>query len=350
MDIGTTLKLGWDNNASATSYTLNYRIAGGTAWIAISSATNSVKLSNLLPGTNYECRLYAFGSSGLISVSASGTFATINEAYTKTKDIGTTCQIDWAGFDFTPALMTYQYKLSTSNAWTGVNVSLPTRKMTGMTPDASYDCQVVIYAPTGGLWGVTQQSSFTMGHVTYAASNKTITTTTALDVTWTANNCDLTTLSSGTYFYYRVQGATSWVSKILSGSANTIHLTSLTNNTTYECYVVPVISGTLWGGTQTGTFSTSATAKESQASTSNEMKIYPNPFVDQLNIDMYADQDTKVTWNIYDMTGKVVLNGSESVTSGYSTLNISVGDLPKGVYMFAAILNDKMQSFRILKQ
>jgi hypothetical protein len=35
---------------------------------------------------------------------------------------------------------------------------------------------------------------------------------------------------------------------------------------------------------------------------------------------------------------------------GYSTLNIDAADLSKGVYMLNAVINDQMQSFRIMKQ
>jgi hypothetical protein len=67
-------------------------------------------------------------------------------------------------------------------------------------------------------------------------------------------------------------------------------------------------------------------------------------------MDIFVQEGTKVTWNIYDMTGKVVLSGNESITSGYSTLSIDAAGLSKGVYMLNAVMNDQMKSFRILKQ
>ena len=50
------------------------------------------------------------------------------------------------------------------------------------------------------------------------------------------------------------------------------------------------------------------------------------------------------------MTGQLVLSNTEGIISGYSTLNISAGNLPSGVYMLNAMLNDQMYNFRILKQ
>jgi hypothetical protein len=67
-------------------------------------------------------------------------------------------------------------------------------------------------------------------------------------------------------------------------------------------------------------------------------------------MEMFTEQETQVLWNIYDMTGKIVLTGTENINTGYSTINIEGKILPKGVYMLNAFINDQMRSFRIFKQ
>jgi hypothetical protein len=108
----------------------------------------------------------------------------------------------------------------------------------------------------------------------------------------------------------------------------------------------------LWGISQTGTFATAGgkAISDDNAGDDNQLSVYPNPFTEQMNMDVFVKENTKIIWNLYDMTGKLVLNGQESITAGYSSINIEAADLPKGVYMIKANLNDQVQSFRVMKQ
>ncbi|MEI6853563.1 MAG: T9SS type A sorting domain-containing protein, partial [Bacteroidota bacterium] len=147
-------------------------------------------------------------------------------------------------------------------------------------------------------------------------------------------------------FHYKLQTSSTWIQN--PSATNTYHLTGLTPATTYDCRVY-YYKGPVWGSV-VGTFTTGAAKEVNVDNANNGVNIYPNPFVNKVNLDLFTQEGTNVSWKIYDMTGKVMLSGSESVTSGYSTLDIDASNLPKGVYMLNAIMNDQMQSFRIMKQ
>jgi hypothetical protein len=150
------------------------------------------------------------------------------------------------------------------------------------------------------------------------------------------------------HFYYKKTTDINWIG-MPAYQVDQVHLTGLTPNVQYQCKVWAFIP-TYWGETAIGTFTLTSAKEASSNNGDNEINIYPNPFVDQVNLDLFTQKETKVTWNIYDVTGKIVLSGSESITTGYNTLKIDAAELPKGVYLLNAMLDDHMQSFRILKQ
>jgi hypothetical protein len=80
------------------------------------------------------------------------------------------------------------------------------------------------------------------------------------------------------------------------------------------------------------------------------LNIYPNPFVEQINLEISSEEASTCTWTIYDMTGKVVINGNEDIAIGNNTMNIDASALAKGVYMLNAVMNNEKLSFRIVKQ
>jgi hypothetical protein len=336
----------WPSTVNAANYALQYRPFGSSAaYIGIGSTTSNVKVGNLIPGQHYEFRVRAYLASG----SPTGAFKTTDytttaTTYAKSMDMGTASQMSWD--DYSPWASTYvfQYKKHTASTWTNVPCYLPYCKM-NTDAGVAYDCQVIVYH-AGLLYGTTALNTFNANAFTSSVANNT---GTALDLTWT--NFDLNNPApwvTTQYLKYRVAGSSNpWGVKLIAGGINTSHMTNLTANTNYE-FTVSVYLPAYWGISPVANFSTS-TSKE-LAATNHDVNIYPNPFVNKVNMDLFTEQGTTVTWNIYDMTGKVVLSGSQSITSGYSTLNIDAANLSKGVYMLNAIMNDQIQSFRIMKQ
>lgn len=76
--------------------------------------------------------------------------------------------------------------------------------------------------------------------------------------------------------------------------------------------------------------------------------LYPNPVVDQFSINFRVNQNTKATFVIYDVTGKLIaVIAEKEVPKGNNTFSFSVGPLNKGVYFLRImdtsenILSDK---------
>jgi hypothetical protein len=75
-----------------------------------------------------------------------------------------------------------------------------------------------------------------------------------------------------------------------------------------------------------------------------EIKIYPNPVNNLLNIELTSDSETaQIT--IIDAMGKVVLS-----TSIHQNTSLNLGELASGIYSITIISNEKTESFKIMKQ
>jgi hypothetical protein len=72
----TSATLSWSAVSNATSYNVRYRIVGASTWTTTSSTTNSVGISSLTPGTQYEFQVESVCSSGNSGYSDSATFNT----------------------------------------------------------------------------------------------------------------------------------------------------------------------------------------------------------------------------------------------------------------------------------
>ena len=354
VDIGNTLKVSWPKVSPCSSvpappgtfYNINYRPIGSSVWISATTQLDPLgnpwaKVTNLIPGQAYEWRSRTYvGGFGPPVIGPIEIYTTANPVYGKMYDIGTTALITWE--DYSPWVTSYafQYKATTSSTWIGAVAYLPEAKVSGLMPETTYDVRVAVYM--GGLWGYLQAGQFTTGKVSFTASNNS---GTEVDISWNNLANDLPSWATSYAFYYKALGSPTWIGN--PAGSNTFHLSGLTGGTTYECYVNVYKDGG-WGPSQIGQFNTGPL--KDIAITNSGINMYPNPFTDQVSLDLFTEKETSVTWTIYDMTGKAVLSGNENLTSGHSTLNIDAKELSDGVYMLNAIVNDQMQSFRIMKQ
>jgi hypothetical protein len=365
-DIGTTLFLSWTPVPLATTYAIYWRPHTGGAWIANAVNVPYCKAINLTPGVLYDCRYIAYRSNGTMITNSASTiygdyqFTPAVPVFEKRYDIGTVCEIGWPDWSDWASSYVLQYRALPSGTWIGLAANINYTKLSSLIASlpgvGGYECRVVVYR-NGSMWGTTAASpSFQTTDVVFTPTNIN-TAHTACVITWPSQ----APWATGHHFYYRIKAVTPgpWIA-LPVGINDFINLSGLTPNVDYECKLGvyksnnPILSPTaanFYGETAIGTFNLGVGTKEvSSTNESNGINVYPNPFIDQINMDLFAQEATKVTWNIYDMTGKVVLSGSESVTTGYSTLNIDATELSKGVYMLNALMNDQRQSFRIMKQ
>jgi hypothetical protein len=193
----------------------------------------------------------------------------------------------------------------------------------------------------GALWGTTQTGSFTTGKTAFTIYNNS---GTSLDLSCT----DYSPWATSYGFSYKPQSSSGWVN--ISATSNpTAHLNGLTPNTAYDCRVY-IYKGNLWGLSQQGTFNTTIVKSTLAYTTNTSINIFPNPFNNEVNMDVFTEQETQVAWRIYDMIGQEVMRGQEKIPGGYSTLNIDASALPKGIYMLNAVMNYENKSFKLLKE
>ena len=75
---------------------------------------------------------------------------------------------------------------------------------------------------------------------------------------------------------------------------------------------------------------------------------YPNPFRDDTNVDIAIPEAQTITATVYNILGQRVASEQLPVSSGYYTLNLSLGYLPTGVY-FLRIDGRGSQAVKLLK-
>lgn len=60
--------------------------------------------------------------------------------------------------------------------------------------------------------------------------------------------------------------------------------------------------------------------------------ISPNPFYNDVVIEMQSNKDRKVQMQVFDMTGKILLNRSEIIKAGVNNYRLSLSELSPGMY------------------
>ena len=150
---------------------------------------------------------------------------------------------------------------------------------------------------------------------------------------------------------YSLPAMTTWIS---AGNTtnNSITITPVISGQDYFVKLYVYTASGLWGVTKEQKVgrSTKAFAMNESSENTNDLNLYPNPFVEQINLEISTEESSTCNWSIYDMNGKQVISGNQDLMEGNNTLNIDASTLAKGVYMLNAIINNEKHSFRILKQ
>jgi hypothetical protein len=224
---------------------------------------NQAKLNNLLPDTDYECRLYVFKNNALWGCSAIGTFHTGKVDFTTLADDGTSIQLEWVSISSWASSNLLQYSLPAMTNW----ITIPTTSGNSVTVapvlnGQDYYVRLIAYT-SSGLWGITKEQK-------------------------------------------------------IGRSAPGGNQLSVLDNSTSDLTV--------------------------------SLNLYPNPFAEQINLEITSAQATNCAWSVYDITGKQVMNGNQPLLEGDNTMNIDASTLANGVYMLNALVNNEKHSFRILKQ
>lgn len=81
-----------------------------------------------------------------------------------------------------------------------------------------------------------------------------------------------------------------------------------------------------------------------------DVNIYPNPVSNVLNIDLVSENAKPVTYQLTDMSGKVMIEGNFESSLGMSNYNLIISDLTSGVYILRLNKDRKQGIYKIVKQ
>ena len=82
----------------------------------------------------------------------------------------------------------------------------------------------------------------------------------------------------------------------------------------------------------------------------NKLNVFPNPFINNLNLDFELTESCTVNTQLINMDGKVVYsNPSGTLSAGTYTLPITVTQILKGNYILKFEYGNKVKSTKVIK-
>jgi hypothetical protein len=82
----------------------------------------------------------------------------------------------------------------------------------------------------------------------------------------------------------------------------------------------------------------STTAKTNVSANKTAWKLYPNPVIDQLQVDM---GEPMISYKIYDFSGKLLLLGNQG--------SLDISNLSNGIYSIEITSDRQQQTMRFMK-
>ena len=79
-------------------------------------------------------------------------------------------------------------------------------------------------------------------------------------------------------------------------------------------------------------------------------KAFPNPFSNQLNLDLNVAQSQNATVLLVDMLGKMVFSTTKNLNEGQQNITIDVENIPNGAYTYMVKMADGILTGRVVKQ
>lgn len=92
------------------------------------------------------------------------------------------------------------------------------------------------------------------------------------------------------------------------------------------------------------------TSIDSPKATSIETNVYPNPFNNYFNVELFNLTKCTVIAKIYDLSGKLIYTENFGQMKGNARLNINVGSLPQGMYLLNIETGNERISKKIVRQ
>ncbi len=351
--------LSWTPVAGAVSYDIRFRRVGTTTWTTFATTTLSRVLNGLLSSTAYEFQ----GKVRCTGSTASGLWGTLGTFTTPAPTVvctspstlnvsavtATSANFSWTAMGAPTTSYMLRYRVVGATTWQNCGVGNNNSKVVGgLASGTNYEAQVASFCQTNNSYGAfTPTATFTTvsAPVCVAPTNFAFVSSTGstATVSWTNN--------TGTTKYQvsvRVAGSTGSYLNYM-GTSNPRHMGGLTPNTTYEAFLKGYCGATNQFTTASSliTFSTGAMSKapafvEYPEGAVQEVKMYPNPTSNELNIELLSDNQSTTSIKVMDMSGRVVKQTQSVSFEGLNTINISLAELTAGMYTIQVVNNDKL--------
>lgn len=254
----STAVINWTAVAGATSYNYRYRPLGSSNWTVGTIGFNTVTLTGLSSGTQYEFQAQAVCVSTPGNYSNSHVFNTLQgggcPAPTGLQTTGvtpTTVTLSW-GSVFGSNTYTLRWRVQNTGSWQVAIASTTSYTVGNLMPATVYEFQVQANC-------VRSVSIFSASLVITTASVSGCGTPTGLGATNITINSALLTWFSvpGASSYtvrWRPLGSSTW--SVTGTAVNSLNLTNLAANTAYQFEVQAVCGSTLGAFSTTGSFTT----------------------------------------------------------------------------------------------
>jgi hypothetical protein len=351
--------LSWTPVAGAVSYDIRFRRVGTTTWTTFATTTLSRVLNGLLSSTAYEFQ----GKVRCTGSTASGLWGTLGTFTTPAPTVvctspstlnvsavtATSANFSWTAMGAPTTSYMLRYRVVGATTWQNCGVGNNISKVVGgLASGTNYEAQVASFCQINNSYGAFS----TIATFTTVSAPVCSTPTNFAYVSSTGSTATLSwTNSTGATKYQvsvRVAGSTGSYLNYM-GTSNPRHIGGLTPNTTYEAFLKGYCGATNQFTTASSliTFSTGAMSKapafvEYPEGAVQEVKMYPNPTSNELNIELLSDNQSTTSIKVMDMSGRVVKQTQSVSFEGLNTINISLAELTAGMYTIQVVNNDKL--------
>ena len=78
--------------------------------------------------------------------------------------------------------------------------------------------------------------------------------------------------------------------------------------------------------------------------------MYPNPVKERVTLELNVSDAVLHTWQIFDVNGKVVMFGSNALSSGKNIIHLNTQPLETGIYCLKSNIDGMVKTSKIVKQ